>query len=103
MPIAAPPSVARLKGEPCPHCGTALVRRTSETTPYVTCPDCRDRAVMTEAAPIDRALQNASHRSHYEDPEYWGRQERIVGRFLGIFDYQYTSTVWWSAASTNAY
>jgi len=50
---------------------------------------------MTETGPIDRTLQNACHRLYYEDPEYWGRQDRIVGRFLGIFDYHYTGTVWW--------
>jgi hypothetical protein len=50
---------------------------------------------MTEVGPIDRAFQNARHRLHYEDLEYRGRQDRIVGRFLSIFDYHFTGTVWW--------
>lgn len=95
MPVATTPTKSRLSGEPCPHCGTALVRRTNGTTPYATCPNCRDHAVMTEPGPIDRALQTARHRLYYEDSEYWGRHDRLVGRFLSIFDYHYTHTVWW--------
>jgi len=93
--MASIPSTERLSGAACPHCGTILVRRSSGTTPYVTCPDCRDEAVMTGIGPIDRALQTARHRLYYEDPEYWGRHDHLTGHFLGIFDYHYTHTVWW--------